>query len=86
MAYRTFRPRGSFGHCIGCYGPGGKFDPEAFDHLNFFDHTEATELLVNAWLGRQQTLAPVDPRAMLPGDVCSALRRCWPRHAPAKAP
>jgi hypothetical protein len=51
---------------VGCFGPGGNLSPESVTHVNFFSHSATIDFLVNALLGRQQSLAAVDLRRNLP--------------------
>ena len=51
---------------IGCFGPGGNLPGDAVTHAGFFSQPSAVDFIVNALLGHQQPLVPVDPRKPLP--------------------
>jgi hypothetical protein len=51
---------------VGCFGPGGNLSPDSISHVNFFSHPATVDFLVNALLGRQQALTPINLRKNLP--------------------
>ena len=87
---------------IGCYGPGGNIPGDSVTHVDFFQHAETADFLVNALAGRQQPLNAVDPSKRLPDRVLlrgavaltAPIRRTVavtggqpaPRQPPAEAP
>jgi hypothetical protein len=51
---------------IGCFGPGGNLAGDSVTHASFFAQPGTVDFVVNALLGHQQPLVPVDPRKPLP--------------------
>jgi CHAT domain-containing protein len=87
---------------IGCFGPGGNLPADSVTHAGFFSQASTADFIVNALLGHQQPLVPVDPRKPLPDkrllrgatDAVSArptarvarAGRAAPQEEPAEAP
>src|SRR5687768_11364995 len=51
---------------IACFGPGGNLPLDSVTHVNFFSHAATADFLINALLGRPQSLNAFDPRKSLP--------------------
>ena len=51
---------------IGCFGPGGNLPAASVTHAGLFSQPATVDFIVNALLGHQQPLVPVDPRKPLP--------------------